>query len=108
MAWLLESRRLDGALIRGDTIAPGGDTLVLIGSLNVARLAGSAGVPLYVVAPASAFDSSGSNLADLTPSLRSPAETLAASVAKGESRPQVRRSYPFRAYRKITQVYQLI
>ncbi len=46
VAWLLESRRLDGALIRGDTIAPGGDTLALIGSLNVARLAGPAGVPL--------------------------------------------------------------
>jgi methylthioribose-1-phosphate isomerase len=89
VAWLLESRRLDGALVRGDTIAPGGDTLALIGSLSVARLAGAAGVPLYVVAPSSAFDASGSNLADLMPSLRSPAETLAASVANGESRPQL-------------------
>jgi methylthioribose-1-phosphate isomerase len=89
VAWLLESRRLDGALIRGDTIAPGGDTLALIGSLNVARLAGSAEVPVFVVAPASAFDASGSSLADLTPTLRSPAETLAASAGNGESRPQV-------------------
>ena len=91
VAWLLDSRRLDGALIRGDTIAPGGDTLALIGGLNVARLAGSAVVPLYVVAPASAFDATGSSLLDLTPRLRSTAETLAASAsaAKGESRPQV-------------------
>jgi methylthioribose-1-phosphate isomerase len=89
VAWLLESRRLDGALIRGDTIAPGGDTLALIGSLNVARLAGSAGVPLYVVAPASAFDAGGTNLASLMPVLRSPAESLDAPAASGESRRQV-------------------
>jgi methylthioribose-1-phosphate isomerase len=89
VAWLLDSRPLDGALLRGDTIAQGTDTLALIGSLNVARLAFSAGIPVYVVAPASAFDAAGSDLAGLMPQLRSPAEALAVSVASGQSRPAV-------------------
>ena len=89
VGWLLSSRRFDGALLRGDTVAANEDAVALIGSLNVARLAGAAGVPVYVVAPASARDLETTDGASLVVELRSPAEALAASATEAPSRPQV-------------------
>ena len=57
VGWLLSSRRLDAALLRGDTVAANGDTLALIGSLNVATLATAAEVPVFVIAPTTSLTS---------------------------------------------------
>lgn len=74
VSWLLSSRRLDGALLRADTVGENGETLAPIGSLNVALLARQAGVPVYVVAPSSAFAGPEVDPASLLLDLRSPAE----------------------------------
>ncbi len=90
VGWLLSSRQLDGALLRGDTVAANMDTVGLIGSLNVARLAAAAGVPVYVVAPDSAFDPDTAAGSDLVLDVRSPAEAMAASPDRdGRTRPAV-------------------
>ncbi|MEX2548055.1 MAG: hypothetical protein WD830_09745 [Chloroflexota bacterium] len=90
VGWLLASRRLDGALLRGDTVATNADTVSVIGSLNVAQLSAAARVPVYVVAPLSAFDDQASSGRDLMVDLRSPAEALAGSVGSdGHARPAV-------------------
>ena len=74
VAWLLASRRVDGALLRGDWVAANGDTAALIGSLSVAQLCASAGVPVYVCAPRSAVDPEVRDGRGLVVDLRSPAE----------------------------------
>jgi methylthioribose-1-phosphate isomerase len=90
VGWLLASRRLDGVLVRGDTVCGNGDTAALIGSLNVAWLAASVGAPVYVVAPQTAFDSEAADGRGLALDLRSPAELMAASAGSyGHSRPAV-------------------
>ena len=90
VGWLLSSRRLDGALLRGDTITTNAETVTVIGSLNVAQLAAAAGVAVYVVAPSSAFDDQASHGRDLTADLRSPAEALAGAVdSDSHARPAV-------------------
>lgn len=90
VGWLLASRSLDAILLRGDTVCASGDTCGLIGSLNVARLAASAGADVYVVAPQTSFDVDAVDCRGLAPDLRSPAEAMAASVGSdGHSRPAV-------------------
>jgi methylthioribose-1-phosphate isomerase len=56
VAWLMDQRRVDALLLRGDRIATNGDCGVLIGGRSAAVLATAAGVPVYVLAPRSAFD----------------------------------------------------
>lgn len=90
VGWLLSSRRLDGVLLRGDTVCSNGDTASLIGSLNVASLAGSAGVPVFFLAPQTSYDADAADGRALAPDLRSPAEQMAASVGSdGHGRPAV-------------------
>lgn len=90
VGWLLASRRLDGALLRGDTVATNAATVTVIGGLNVARLAAGSGVPVYMIAPASAFDAQSFNGWDSTLDLRSPAEQMAGSTGDdGHGRPAV-------------------
>ena len=89
VAWLLASRRIDAALLRGDTVATNGDALTLIGSLNVATLATAADVPVLVIAPSTSFDDSSADGRSLVLDLRSPAESFAASAQAGSARPAV-------------------
>jgi len=90
VGWLLSSRRLDGVLLRADTVATNADTVTVIGGLGVARLAKDAGVAVYVLAPSSAFNGDASDGKEVTLDLRSPAEALAGSVDRdGQSRPAV-------------------
>ena len=76
VSWLLASRRIDAALLRGDTVGATGETLAPIGSRNVAQLATDAGVPVHVVASASAFAPSDVDPKSLLFDLRSPTEAL--------------------------------
>ncbi len=90
VSWLLSSRRLDGALLRGDTVATNGDAVCVIGSLNVARLAATSDLPVYVVAPGSAFDMEAPSGSGLALELRSVAEAMAGSAGTdGNARPAV-------------------
>ena len=89
VAWLLSSRRLDAALLRGDTVAANGDTLALIGSLNVATLATAAEVPVFVIAPTTSFDERSADASSLVLDLRSPAESFASATQTGSPRPAV-------------------
>lgn len=90
VSWLLSSRRLDGALLRGDTVATNGDAVCVIGSLNVARLAAVSALPVYVVAPGTSFDLEATSGSGLQLELRSVAEALAASIGSdGHPRPAV-------------------
>jgi methylthioribose-1-phosphate isomerase len=79
VGWLLSSRRLDAALIRGDYVCANGDTSSVIGSLNVAALAGAAGVQVLVIAPKSAVDLDLPDGGKLMVELRSPAENARTS-----------------------------
>ena len=83
VGWLLASRPLDAILLRGDYVCANGDTAALIGSRGIAVLAASAAVPLFVVAPPSAFDGSAADGRQLTAELRSPAEELSLRRADG-------------------------
>jgi methylthioribose-1-phosphate isomerase len=87
VSWLLTSRRLDGALIRGDTIGAKGDTLAPVGSLNVARLASTAGVGVHVVAPFSSCAAPDTDPASLLFDLRSPTESGIRTTGEGLTRP---------------------
>lgn len=90
VGWLLSARHVDAVLLRGDTVCANGDTSGLIGSLNVALLAASVGVDVFVVAPPTAFDIEAVDGRGLAPDLRSPAELMAASVGRdGHVRPAV-------------------
>jgi methylthioribose-1-phosphate isomerase len=90
VAWLFDSRRVDAALLRGDTICANDDTLAVIGSLNVARLAVTADVPVHVLAPRSSFDPEAATGHSLALDYRSPAEAMAATVGSdGHPRPAV-------------------
>lgn len=74
VGWLLSSRRVDGALLRGDWVAANRDTGALIGSQSVAQLCVVAGVPVYVCAPSSAMDAQILDGSGLAVDVRSPAE----------------------------------
>jgi len=88
--WLLSSRHIDAALLRGDTVAANGDACGLIGSLSVARLAASVDVAVYVVAPQTSFDADAADAGGLALDLRSPAEAMASSAGSdSHSRPAV-------------------
>jgi methylthioribose-1-phosphate isomerase len=56
VGWLLDQHRVDALVLRGDRVAANGDVGVLIGGLSAALLARANGVPVYVLAPQSAFD----------------------------------------------------
>jgi methylthioribose-1-phosphate isomerase len=56
VAWLLDHRRVDALLLRGDRVCGNGDCGVLIGGLAAALVAASAGVPVHVLAPRNAVD----------------------------------------------------
>ena len=89
VAWLLASRHIDAALVRGDTVGSNGDTLAPIGSLNVATLATAADVPVLVIAPGTSFDDTTADVRSLVLELRSPAEGLPASPTTPAPRPTV-------------------
>ncbi|MEO6349661.1 MAG: hypothetical protein ABIP53_03330 [Candidatus Limnocylindrales bacterium] len=74
VGWLLAERRVDAALIRADYVCANRDTASVIGSRNVATLARAAGVPVYAVAPRTAFDPELEDARSLVTPLRSPAE----------------------------------
>lgn len=89
VARLMSSSRVDAALLRGDTICENRDAVAPGGSLNVAVVAGHAGVPVHVVAPMYAYDSRIATGNELSADPRSPAEAAARAVATDERRPAV-------------------
>lgn len=90
VGWLLSSRRVDGALLRGDRVAANRDTGALIGSQNVAQLCAAAGVPVYVCAPSSATDPQVLDGSGFAAAVRSPSElTDGTADALGATRPAV-------------------
>ncbi len=97
VAWVLASRRLDAVLLRGDRVCANGDTGALVGSLNVAQLAGQAGVPVDVLAPLSAVDAAAADGQQIKVQLASAAEVLAARrLGEGSDRTDDRgRPTPF-------------
>jgi methylthioribose-1-phosphate isomerase len=56
VAWLLDSRPVDFALIRADTVFANGDCAGPLGSANVARLCAGAGVPAYACATSASIE----------------------------------------------------
>jgi methylthioribose-1-phosphate isomerase len=89
VGWLMAAREVDAALLRGDTVTASGDTLALIGSLNVATLATAANVPVLVIAPTTSFNSESADARGLLLDLRSPAESFVATADTGSPRPAV-------------------
>ena len=83
VSWVLSTRNLDGALLRGDTVGANAETLAPVGSLNVAQLAADAGVAVYVLAPPSSFAPPGVDPASLLFDLRSPTESGARLEHRG-------------------------
>jgi methylthioribose-1-phosphate isomerase len=65
VGWLMDQQILSALLLRGDRIAANGDCSVLIGGRSAAVVAQSAGVPVVVLAPRSAFDASAADAAAL-------------------------------------------
>jgi methylthioribose-1-phosphate isomerase len=56
VGWLLAEQPVDACLLRADWVCANGDSAALLGSLNIARLAGVAGVPVYACAPGPVID----------------------------------------------------
>jgi methylthioribose-1-phosphate isomerase len=82
VGWLLANRSLTGVIVRGDTVFENGDVLSLIGARSVAVLSRQADVPLFVLAPRAAHDSTGSLGSGERPTPRSPAESGGALRAR--------------------------
>jgi methylthioribose-1-phosphate isomerase len=90
VGWLFSSRTIDAVLLRGDRVCTNGDTGALIGSLVVAQLAHTAGVPVYVLADVTSIDSEAADGDDIRARLGSSAEILAEKRAtEGSNRPAV-------------------
>jgi methylthioribose-1-phosphate isomerase len=87
VSWVLSTRKLDGTLLRGDTVGANAETLAPVGSLNVAQLAADAGVAVYVLTPPSSIATPGVDPAGLLLDLRSPTESGARSGTERASRP---------------------
>jgi methylthioribose-1-phosphate isomerase len=88
IGWLFNGRLLDAVFLRADRACVNGDTGTLIGSLAVAQLAHDAAVPVYFLAPTTAFDASASDGAAIRVRLGSAAEVMAAKrAADAETRP---------------------
>ena len=56
VGWLLASKPVDAVLLRADWVVANGDSVALLGALNVARLASHAGVPVHAVATGAVID----------------------------------------------------
>jgi methylthioribose-1-phosphate isomerase/methylthioribulose-1-phosphate dehydratase len=80
VGWLLAEHRIDAALLRADYVCANGDTASVIGALNVAALARAAGVPVYAVAPRTAFDPAMPDGRSLVPQLEPPGRGEAGRV----------------------------
>jgi methylthioribose-1-phosphate isomerase len=89
VGWLLSSRETNAALLRGDTVCGNSDIVAPIGSLNVARLAIDAGVPVHVVAPSTAFDPDAPDGKSVTLDVHSPAELTAPTIDAANRSPAV-------------------
>jgi methylthioribose-1-phosphate isomerase len=61
VGWLMDQRDINAVLLRGDHMAVNGDCGTVIGGLSVALVAASSDVPVYVLAPRSAFDPAASD-----------------------------------------------
>ncbi len=78
VGWLLANRHIAAVLLRGDVVCANGDVGTVVGSLGIARLAATASVPVYVLAPRSAIDPAAADGSALRVDLRSASEQLAA------------------------------
>lgn len=80
--WLIASRQLTAAVLRGDTVAANGATVALLGARQVAQLATDASVPVIVLAPEAAWDRTAHDVSALVLDQRSAAELGSASRAR--------------------------
>jgi methylthioribose-1-phosphate isomerase len=77
--WALRRLGVGCVVVGADRIAVNGDTANKVGTLNLAMAAHSLGVPFYVVAPSSSFDSTLASGEGIEIEERSAGEVLAAS-----------------------------
>jgi methylthioribose-1-phosphate isomerase len=80
--WLLASRAVTAAVLRGDTIAANGESVCLLGSRQVAQLAADSKVPVYVLAPTDSWDRQAHDVSALVLDMRSAAELGSANRAR--------------------------
>jgi methylthioribose-1-phosphate isomerase len=74
VSWLLGARRIDAAILRADWLCSNGDIAAPVGSLNVARLASTAGVPVYACVAQSVIDPNCTDGKTIPTELRAPVE----------------------------------
>jgi len=82
VGWLLFSRRVNAAVLRGDTIASNGETVALLGASMIAQLAHDSGVPVHVLAPDVSWARTSHDVSDLVLDIRSAAELGSANRAR--------------------------
>jgi methylthioribose-1-phosphate isomerase len=74
VSWLLGARDIDAAILRADWLCSNGDIAAPVGSLNVARLAAVANVPVYACVPQSVVDPNCTDGKSIPTELRAPVE----------------------------------
>ncbi len=74
--WLMKQGRIDAIITGADRIAANGDTANKIGTYSLSILAKQHGIPLYIAAPSSTFDSS-INSGDQIPIEQRPVDEVA-------------------------------
>jgi methylthioribose-1-phosphate isomerase len=67
VGWLLANGPIDAVLLRGDAVARNGDVAALVGALQVAQMARTAGVPVLVLAARVSVEPELSDLRGLLP-----------------------------------------
>lgn len=74
VSWLFGARKIDAVLLRADWLCANGDIAAPVGSLNVARLAQIANVPVYACVPQSVVDPGCPDGKSIPTELRAPVE----------------------------------
>lgn len=91
VGWVLANRPVAAVMLRADIVCANGDIGTIVGGASVAQLAAAASVPVYVLAPRSAFDPTVADGSALTLDMRSASEKIVGSDApdRPEGRPSV-------------------
>lgn len=91
VAWVLANRPVAAVMLRADIVCANGDVGTVVGGANVAQLAAAASVPVYALAPRSAFDPAAADGSALASAARSASEEIVAgdSSDRPDGRPSV-------------------
>jgi methylthioribose-1-phosphate isomerase len=91
VGWVLTNRAVAAIMLRADVVCANGDVGTIIGGANVAQLAAAASVPVYVLAPRSAFDPAAADGSALAVEMRSASEKIVVGDASDQpaGRPSV-------------------